>query len=464
MRKQYRSSALWLSLILLTLETTAWGQSFDRQKAGVVRVTSQVEGMRRTGTGFIVSLDSDAAYIVTASHVVEGDSQPHVEFFTKRNATVQAETARIEGGDPRGLALLIVRGKDNLPAGLSALPIAQGSDLKGGEPVTVIGFPQGGGSWAVLRANVVSREGRDLMLDGSIAEGNSGGPVLMGESVIGVITQVGGAGKFGRAVPAPLVRLVLDGWGVRYGKGAGEVATTSSTAPVLRVERIVPGAAQPADYKGPCPAVIDFTWKVWAAGSGGNVSYQVVRGDGVIGDQQTLAFEGPGSKDVRASWQLGSADSSRNYSSWVALRVLGPQKLDSDKIPFKLQCVPGTREAAPATGAGSVKILRAACEKLRSGTAFRITLNGEGQGPDGAVLQPALFREAKQLSRPKISCSDWKTCQRQAGEPEKTRWTISAMILSPAPTEATVSLETQAGGSNQPPYAVARAELDCLLQ
>ena len=210
--------AVWLALILLTLETAAWGQSFDRQKAGVVRVTSQVEGLRRTGTGFIVGLDSDAAYIVTASHVVEGDSQPRVEFFTKRNATVQAETARIEGGDPRGLALLIVRGKDNLPPGLVALPIAQGSDLNGGEPVTVIGFPQGGGSWAVLRANIASREGRDLTLDGSIAEGNSGGPVLMGESVIGVITQVGGAGKFGRAVPAPLVRLVLDGWGVRYGR------------------------------------------------------------------------------------------------------------------------------------------------------------------------------------------------------------------------------------------------------
>ena len=159
MRQRYGLPAVWLALILLTLETAAWGQSFDRQKAGVVRVTSQVEGLRRTGTGFIVGLDSDAAYIVTASHVVEGDSQPHVEFFTKRNATVQAETARIEGGDPRGLALLIVRGKDNLPAGLVALPIAQGSDLNGGEPVTVIGFPQGGGSWAVLRANIVVARG-----------------------------------------------------------------------------------------------------------------------------------------------------------------------------------------------------------------------------------------------------------------------------------------------------------------
>jgi hypothetical protein len=120
--------------------------------------------------------------------------------------------------------------------------------------------------------------------------------------------------------------------------------------------------------------------------------------------------------------------------------------------------------SAPPTGAGSVKIVRALCEKLRSGTAFRITLNGEGQGPDGALLQPALFRDAKQLSRPKISCTDWKICQRQAGEPDRTRWSVSTMVLLPAPTEVAVSLETQAGGSSQPPYAVARAQLDCLLQ
>ena len=81
MRQHCRLSAVGLALILLTLETAAWGQSLDRLKAGVVRITSQVEGMRRTGTGFIVGLDSDAAYIVTASHVVEGDSQPRVEFW-----------------------------------------------------------------------------------------------------------------------------------------------------------------------------------------------------------------------------------------------------------------------------------------------------------------------------------------------------------------------------------------------
>lgn len=378
MSKRYHWPVLGLLLALVASGTSAWAQSLDRQKAAVVKVTSQLDGMRRTGTGFIVRLDADAAYIVTASHVVEGDSQPQIEFFTRRNATVAAETARIEGGDPRGLALLIVRGKDKLPAGLGALPIAQGADLSGGEAVTVIGFPQGGGAWAVLRASVVSREGRDLTLDGSIAEGNSGGPVIVADTVAGVITSVGGAGKFGRAVPATLVRLILEGWGVQY-------ASSAVAPPARRTEESGPPATERSASTSP------------------------------------------------------------------------PQ---AERIP---SASPPPAERSPS-GAGSVKILRAACEKLRSGTAFRITLNGEGQGPDGALLQPALFRDAKQLSRPKISCTDWKTCQRQAGEPDRTRWNISAMILLPAPTEVAVSLETQAGGSNQPPYAVARAPLDCLLQ
>lgn len=212
----------WLLCVLLVLcASTAHAQSVERQKTAVVRITSESDGLRRTGSGFIVRVEPDAVFIVTAAHVVAGDKHPHVEFFTRRNTLVTAETVHIEGADPRGLALLAVRGKDNLPAGLAALPLASGSDLQGGEAVTIIGFPQGGGAWAVLRASVVSLEGRELTLDGSIGEGNSGGPVLFGETVVGVVTTVGGTGGFGHAVPGTIVHLVLDGWGVQAASTPG---------------------------------------------------------------------------------------------------------------------------------------------------------------------------------------------------------------------------------------------------
>lgn len=208
-------TCVWLLAYVLVLGVPAQAQSLDTQKAGVVRITSQLDDLRRSGTGFIVRLESDAAFILTAAHVVEGDNKPRIEFFTRRNTTVPAEVLRIEGGDPRGLALLVVRGRDKLPPDLKALPLAETESVGGGESVTVIGFPQGGGAWAVLRANVVSHEGREITLDGSIGEGNSGGPVLREGRVIGVVTTVGGGGGFGRAAPATLVRLVLDGWGVQ---------------------------------------------------------------------------------------------------------------------------------------------------------------------------------------------------------------------------------------------------------
>ena len=56
-------------------------QDIDDMKRGVVKITAQAEGKTKVGTGFIVRLEKDAAYIVTASHVIEGDPKPQVTFF-----------------------------------------------------------------------------------------------------------------------------------------------------------------------------------------------------------------------------------------------------------------------------------------------------------------------------------------------------------------------------------------------
>ncbi len=354
-----RQIGWWHFLAWLLMPLSATAQSLDAQKAGVVRIGSQSEGLHRTGTGFIVRLEPDAAYIVTAAHVVEGDAQPQVEFFTRRNLSVPAQTLHVEAGDPGGLALLVVRGKDNVPAGAAALPFATGAEPSGGEAVTVIGFPQGGGAWAVLRANVVSREGRDLLLDGSIAEGNSGGPVLLGDKVVAMVTSVGGAGRFGHAVPTALVRLVLDGWGMTLAQSAA------------------------SRDKAPEP----------------------------------------------------------------------PARTPSSQPPVA---------PAPAGGPGNVRITRANCEKLRASTAFRVTVNGEADGPEGTALHAAFLRDAKELSRPRVECAGWKNCQRATGESERTQWSISVMVLAPAPTDTAISLQRSDGSSDRT-VASASAALKCLL-
>jgi len=358
--------------LLLALAAPALAQSLDAQKAGVVKITSQSDELRRTGTGFIVRLEKDAAFILTASHVVEGDKQPRVEFFTRRNSAVSAEVLRIEGGDSRGLALLVVRGKENLPQGLQALPMATSESLSGGEPVVVIGFPQGGGSWAVLRASVVSQEGRELTLDGSIGEGNSGGPVLRDGRVIGVVTTVGGGGGFGRALPATLVRLVLDGWGVKPADASPPRSTAAAPKPA---EPVVPAAM--SESKPP-----------ETAGGGGAPN--------------------------------------------------------------------------PNAGKGQVRVVRARCERLQSATGFRISLYGEGEGPEGATVKVSLLRDGKEITRPRLTCGAWKSCVRAAGDPKKTDWTVSTMVFPPVPTDATISIQDAVRGNIDNAFGQASVELGCL--
>jgi len=67
-------------------------QDMERLQSGVVKITAKPpSGTTKVGTGFIVRLESNAAYIVTAAHVVAGEAHPKVEFFTKRNMPVTAE-------------------------------------------------------------------------------------------------------------------------------------------------------------------------------------------------------------------------------------------------------------------------------------------------------------------------------------------------------------------------------------
>ena len=205
------SLCLWVALFL-----TGDGQS-QSLESGVVKVSAKGEGTRKTGTGFIVRLSEDQVYIMTAAHVVEGDSQPEIEFFTRRNAAVTARIVELEGGDDlRGLALLVVSGRTNLPSGLQVPPLAPSFDVKGGDSVTAIGFPRMAGPWALIRGSIVSRQGRDIIFDGAIDEGNSGGPLIKDGQVVGLITGL--SGRFGRATPSTVVRLFIEGSGVEPGQ------------------------------------------------------------------------------------------------------------------------------------------------------------------------------------------------------------------------------------------------------
>lgn len=203
-----------------------YAQDIEPLRAGVVKISAVAEGKRKTGAGFIVKLETNIAYIVTAAHVVEGDAAPQVEFFTRQNVFAKSEVRKVEGSELQGLALIVVRGKENLPAGLVALKLAPANLLKGGgDAVAAIGFPSGVASWGVSRVNVVSLEGRDIVLSKELEEGNSGGPVIKDGQVVGLV--VGLNQGFGLALPVSIVQTVLTNWGVML-KPESAVSTESS--------------------------------------------------------------------------------------------------------------------------------------------------------------------------------------------------------------------------------------------
>ena len=168
--------------VTLMVGMAAWpaaAQDATSLRGGIVKIMSvNLEGMRRTGTGFVVKAEGTSVYIVTAEHVVEGDPNPQIEFFTRQNT--QVKTMVLQRNLRYDLALLKAESSQQL----MVLGLETSATPKVGDEVTTIGFPRTGGAWLVSRADLSGRDGVDLILSGgAIDEGNSGGPVIKGGKV-----------------------------------------------------------------------------------------------------------------------------------------------------------------------------------------------------------------------------------------------------------------------------------------
>lgn len=181
---------------------------------GVVKVIAEVDGKRRIGSGIVVRREDILAYVVTASHVIEGDPRPQVEFYARRNQPVFARPVALEGGDPRGLATLMI--EEGVPEDVNVLMLDPEREVRPGDVVSMIGFPRLIGTpWAMTKGELVGRTGKDLVLSGAVDEGNSGGPLIKDDRVVGIITEA--SPPFAYAAPAVIAQYVLESWGVRFG-------------------------------------------------------------------------------------------------------------------------------------------------------------------------------------------------------------------------------------------------------
>ncbi len=198
-------------------QTPAW-------HSGIAKVSAK---NRAAGTAFVVAVNASSAYLVTSAHVVEGNANPLIAFERNPEKLYRATVRDVEGGDERGLALLIV---GNPPQGLNVLP-ASASESALQAKVDVAGYPSG--DFTIVDTTVASRKGRDIRLSRETGEGFSGGPVLQNGGVVGMI--YGRQQGFGMALGLDSIQAYLKGHNVPWGGRAERPTVESGVKTVFRL-------------------------------------------------------------------------------------------------------------------------------------------------------------------------------------------------------------------------------------
>lgn len=197
------------AIMLLVLIATAGSMvlASEAPERGIVKITAESEGRRKAGSGFVLKIDINGAYIVTASHVVLGDKFPKVQFSSQQ--TVEATVRTIEGGDPSGLALLFVR-RNRVPPKVNALRLAT-AHPGSHEELTVMGFPRAVDFLSVV-TDTITLKGRSLVFMRPLTEGFSGSPMLKGVEVAGIVVE--STGDYAYGLPVGDIRQFMIGSGI----------------------------------------------------------------------------------------------------------------------------------------------------------------------------------------------------------------------------------------------------------
>lgn len=192
---------LWGCLAVLILTGGYSPPAQASIEAGVVLIISGRD--QEEGTGFIRCLVGDQAFIVTALHVVDDSVHCNLEFYGQGVAGTVGEV--VYANAENDIAIIAAQ----VPRGIDVEHFALDSgSLDRGAEVVMCGFPQGGGAWKTSRGTYeASKDGLLEVTAPSAYRGYSGGPVLVGGKVVGMVkeTKTRGGQKRMAAVPASVL-------------------------------------------------------------------------------------------------------------------------------------------------------------------------------------------------------------------------------------------------------------------
>jgi trypsin-like peptidase len=306
-----------LLVFVFTCCLSVSAQDMDR---GVVRIKIETEGINKTGSGFIVSITQDAAYIVTAAHVIEGVAKPRVEFFGQPNIFATATVVISEG--TTDLAILHVERKD-LPRDAKALPLASPNEvLEAGTDIIIIGFPLGQPDWSQNAGKITGRQGSNIAFNAEIGEGSSGSPVIRDrdKQVLGIVTSVEIDSR--QAVPVDTLHRLLNSKGIE------------SSAPSRR--GLIP------DFPGGSRRAYSAEFDKWPTPTTGNGSITLGFGNSYVMRPASNIWIGPGKlMEITPLNQDFVLDmkfrvESRNPSAVVSLELSGAAT-DADDVNVYLE-------------------------------------------------------------------------------------------------------------------------------
>lgn len=304
------------------------------------------------GSGVIVSADGT---IVTNNHVIEGADQIRVVLADRREFD-----ANLVGADEHtDLAVLRIKAPD---VGLPYLEFGDSDMLEVGDLVLAIGNPFGVGQTvtsgivsALARTQSgVAEIGSFIQTDAAINPGNSGGAlVAMDGRLAGINTAIysnnGGSLGIGFAVPANLVRYVIDG--------------------LSRDGRVI---------------------RPWIGVWGQSIS-------GDIAD--SLGLDRPEGVLVMELWPGGSADRAGLNRGDVILGINGNPVTNPRDLEFRVSTLPVGERADIAVldgdGVRSVSLPLEAASPLPKPDTFRIEGRNPLRGLTIANMSPALGEELK---------------------------------------------------------------------
>ena len=157
------------------------------------------------GTGFFI-LEKNSGYILTCCHVV--NNSVNIEITIPSKGKIKYKAIIISVNDDYDLALLKTNYKNN-----NYLEFFDSDDLVQGDMLSAVGYPLGQERVKISNGILSGYEKYFLQTDAAINEGNSGGPLMKDNKVVGVnarkIRSII-ANNIGYAVPIKLFMIMKD--------------------------------------------------------------------------------------------------------------------------------------------------------------------------------------------------------------------------------------------------------------